>query len=256
MILTASNINAKPLMDWTIGERQSSVMLTEGLLPAQSSNDLSSASKISISVPALNERQSVVSKPAPIKGAKEKLQDKEKQLQNAYHFIQNLKQVNSLQMMNQLIQEFEEDYQYASITQPIPDLKLNTSLKRISELEQEKQQMEVVMLDNANTIESLEKRLKEARELIEFSDHDRQEMQEVAQDQQEMIESLTRQLEGLQVEFQEYREVLGRRRVPRLGKEIIGVLQSAELSEAAMREVELYLEFMTTNEGLENKYRK
>ena len=192
-------------------------MIEEGLLPPSDPAPIQRGS-ISSSSPSLffspHPHATLSLPPLPSNNNNnQKIQQEDltrRKLQALVSFIKSLKRAEDKSNLPIMIQDFKLDT-FIERKLSIPDLKLEAALKRVNDLKDEKNQLEVVLIDNAHFIGSLKKKVAELEDLILFNDKEHAELSTVAHEQQEMIESLHRQLENSRAEFLEYRDLVGKR---------------------------------------------
>jgi hypothetical protein len=214
------------LLDWSAGNDKngSSVMLTYGLLPTKSTLKVKAKTR---STPSLTTEMHMSER------------EKTAQLQD---FINSLKQIKEIEKIHELIDDFR-----AGKFEDVPDVKTALSIKKITQLETEKIQLK-------EKVVALEKKIKEVTDATNFAQTNNSQLNSVVEEQHKTIINLTKRITGVQMEFKEYREVLGRRRPPKLTAETLSAIRNSLVSEGTSKEIAGFLAFLSSIEETEKRY--
>jgi predicted nucleic acid-binding Zn-ribbon protein len=87
-----------------------------------------------------------------------------------------------------------------------------TDKQKMKELVKTNKELEVVLQEHEETIQSLKSKLSDSLKLITFSEQDQLETEQVTKKQQSQIEHLQKELKGVMQEFQEYRQLSKKKR--------------------------------------------
>jgi hypothetical protein len=179
LILTASTITAKPILDWgskegLASEKRASVMLSSGLLPSQSNlrsslatslNAIPSASGNHVSMNSLEKDQAFMQQHI------QEIDKRDIQIKTLTKFISRL--YDEHPQCESAIIEFMKSHR--SIFPIIPDRPLKDIAlpkESVKELKKSNQELEIVILDQNDTIANLKAKLEEAIEVIAFAEQD------------------------------------------------------------------------------------
>ena len=127
-----------------------------------------------------------------------------KKLNALVSFIRSMKKEENKLDLESMIDSFQLDA-FIERKSSIPDLKLEAALKKIHDLKKEKNELEIVLMDNARKINEL-------KSLVEYNEKQMNEMAVFAKDQQELIEDICVELEEVKLQYSEYRELVGQKR--------------------------------------------
>lgn len=169
------------------------------------------------------------------------MNDREKatQLQD---FITSLVQIKEIDKVHELINDFT-----AGKFDDIPDVKTAISVRKMTQLETEKKILQA-------KVEALEKKINEVSETTKSAEKNNSRLEIVVEEQHKTIINLTKAIAGVQMEFKEYREVLGRRKPPKLGAESLAAIRNALVSDGSSKEIKGFLAFLNSTEDLERRY--
>jgi hypothetical protein len=219
LILTASTITAKPILDWgsrdgLASEKRASVMLTSGLLPSQSNLRLSNPGSLNSIPQGLSRRSSLV-------------EDNKRMADQAFmqkHILEIDKRDTQIQILTRFINELADEFPSTEsrVIQcmkdnpsifPVPRNrkvvdKTSTNEESLGQLKQTNKELEIVILDQSDNIKALKSRLNEALELIAFMEQDQKQTESLMEEQHKRIVTLEKQYNELMEEYNEYREVV------------------------------------------------